>query len=87
MSKYLSQSKSMLKFLKNNWKFWDDKSMMIRKSHNTKYDGYHCYHIYIAINNHLITGTISQDTDKILEDLKKIENNRIFKIERILLAE
>ena len=85
MEKYLSNSKSMLKHLKENWKYWDDKSMIFRKSHNDKYDGYHCYHIYVAVNNTLLTCTFSQDSDKALEDLKRIENNRIFKIEKIIL--
>ncbi len=84
MGKSLVQSKSMLKFLKENWKYWDDKSMIIRKSHNDRYDGYHCYHIYVAVKDTLLTCTFSQNSDKVLEDLKQIENNRIFKIERII---
>ncbi len=81
---YISNSKSMLKYLKTNWKYWDDKSMIFRKSHNNKDDGYHCYHIYVAVNKVLLTCTFSQDSDKALQDLKKIEENRIFKIERII---
>ncbi len=84
MGKCLSHSKSMLKFLQENWKYWDEKSMMFRKAHNTSDDGYHCYHIYVAVKDTLLTCTFSQNSDKVLEDLKQIEENRIFKIERII---
>lgn len=67
----------MLKYLKANWKYWDDKSMDICKQH----DGYG-FHLYVAVNNELIHQEIRPNT--VDEDLKKLESHRRFKIERII---
>lgn len=67
----------MLKYLKTNWKYWEDETMDICKQHDGK-----GFHLYAAINNKLIYGLIHPRT--LEEDLKNIENNRVFKIEKIL---
>jgi hypothetical protein len=80
MGEWISRTETMKKYLKTNWKYWDEKSMQIvKKNEHNKY-----YHLFVSVNNTLLHVEIHQDVDFLFESLKKIENDRIFKIERII---
>ncbi len=75
MSSALYRTDYMLKYLKENWEFWDSETMDICKQHNG-----HGFHLYVAINNKLLYQVIRPRSIK--EDLKLMEDNRVFKIEK-----
>lgn len=67
-------------YLEKNWEHWDSKRMMIQKQH----DGYGFY-LYFAVDNHLISEELNINSESnLLYSLKKIENNRVYKIKRVL---
>ena len=80
MSDALYRTDYMLKYLRINWKYWDDSCMSICKEHDGKK-----FNFYVAIENKLIISKINPK--KIEESLKTIEENRVFKLKKIILPQ
>lgn len=80
MAKSIERTDYMLKYLKTNWKYWDDECMSIVKQHN----GYG-FHMFIALNNKLLQFVLSSSMYE--KSLKDIENTRVFKLEKILFKD